>query len=90
MPRPLAGPRGVHGLDLGVARLELLQGADGEQEAGLPVAEEGDRGVQQPVDGERVHVLGTRLRVREREMASEQFLDVGGAGIVCCDQPGQR
>jgi hypothetical protein len=60
--------RRMHGFDLGVAGLKLLQGSDREELATFPVAEEGDCRIEQSVGAERVHMLGSGVRVREVEV----------------------
>ena len=74
--------RGVHGLQLRVVRVKLLQRADPEQLTAPAEAEERDRRIQETVDVKRMNVLGRCVRIGEREMALKQRAYVRGARVV--------
>jgi hypothetical protein len=77
--------RGVHGLDLGVLRVQPLDRADAEQFAVSPEAEERDRRVQQPGRVQRERVLRRRGSKHRRQVPLEQRPHVGRARIVSGD-----
>ena len=78
-PHPLAerDRGGAHRLDLAVAGVDRLEGADAEQGAGfVPEREEADRAVAQAVNWEDVTRRGRRFGAHLGEMQREQGTNV--------------
>jgi hypothetical protein len=61
----------VHGLQLCVARIKLLQRSDSEQFTVEATAEERECRIEEAVAVKRVDVLGRAVRIGEREMLLE-------------------
>jgi predicted nuclease with RNAse H fold len=62
--------------------VELPQRAHGENLTFQPVAEEGDRRIEQTVHVERVHVLGRCVLAGERQMLRDEPPHIRGARVV--------
>ena len=84
---PTGSHSGVHRLHLAVRGVDSLSAPTPRSTAAAPGAEERDGVVGQPVGGQRMHVLGGTLVVRESQVRPEKLLHVGRAGVV--DRDGQ-
>jgi len=73
---------GVHGLQLRVVPVKLLQRSDSEELAVPPEAEERDDRIEETVNVQGVDVLGRGVRMGEREVAPQQLANVLRSRVV--------
>jgi hypothetical protein len=78
---------GVHGLQLCVAPVKLLQRPDAEELTIAAEAEERDGRVEETADVKCMDVFGRAVRIGEREVALQQLADVLGPRVVNRDLP---
>jgi hypothetical protein len=78
-PRSLGG---VHGLQLSVVRVKLLERAYPEQLSAPTEAEERDGRVEESVDVQGMNVLRRGVRVGEREVPLQKLANVGGSRVI--------
>jgi hypothetical protein len=73
---------GVHGLQLSVVRVKLLERADPEQLSAPTEAEERDGRVEEPVEVQGMNVLRRGVRVGELEVPLQKLANVGGSRVI--------
>jgi hypothetical protein len=73
---------GVHGLDLCVAPIELLQRSDCEELTFKAEAEERDGRIHEAVDVKSMDVLGRAVRMGEPKVALQQLANVFSSRVI--------
>jgi hypothetical protein len=73
---------GVHGLQLRVVPVKLLQCPDAEELTVVAEAEERDGRIEETINVKCMDVLGRAVRIGECEVALEQFVNIVGSRVV--------
>ena len=73
---------GMHGLQLRVALVKLLQGSDSEELTLEAEAEEGDSRIDKTAQVKGMDVLGRAVQVGERQVTLQQFANVRGSWVL--------